>query len=170
MDHLLGLLRVRVVRGVSLAYRDATGSDPYVVVRMGGQQKLKTSVKKHNVNPVWNEDLTLTVSDPTQPVKIRVYDKDTFSRDDKMGDAEIDIVPFVEAVKMNLSDIPNDTIIKTMNPNRHNCLAEDSAIVWKEGKVVQDIIVRLRNVESGELELQLLWVDIPDSFMAYGQG
>nr|XP_018673615.1 PREDICTED: protein C2-DOMAIN ABA-RELATED 5-like [Musa acuminata subsp. malaccensis] len=160
MDHLLGLLRVRVVRGVSLAYRDATGSDPYVVVRMGGQ-KLKTSVKKHNVNPVWNEDLTLTVSDPTQPVKIRVYDKDTFSRDDKMGDAEIDIVPFVEAVKMNLSDIPNDTIIKTMNPNRHNCLAEDSAIVWKEGKVVQDIIVRLRNVESGELELQLLWVDIP---------
>ncbi|XP_065023015.1 protein C2-DOMAIN ABA-RELATED 5 isoform X1 [Musa acuminata AAA Group] len=161
MDHLLGLLRVRVVRGVSLAYRDATGSDPYVVVRMGGQQKLKTSVKKHNVNPVWNEDLTLTVSDPTQPVKIRVYDKDTFSRDDKMGDAEIDIVPFVEAVKMNLSDIPNDTIIKTMNPNRHNCLAEESAIVWKEGKVVQDIIVRLRNVESGELELQLLWVDIP---------
>ncbi|XP_018673615.2 protein C2-DOMAIN ABA-RELATED 5 isoform X2 [Musa acuminata AAA Group] len=160
MDHLLGLLRVRVVRGVSLAYRDATGSDPYVVVRMGGQ-KLKTSVKKHNVNPVWNEDLTLTVSDPTQPVKIRVYDKDTFSRDDKMGDAEIDIVPFVEAVKMNLSDIPNDTIIKTMNPNRHNCLAEESAIVWKEGKVVQDIIVRLRNVESGELELQLLWVDIP---------
>ncbi|CAL9089894.1 protein C2-DOMAIN ABA-RELATED 5-like [Musa acuminata AAA Group] len=160
MDHLLGLLRVRVVRGVSLAYRDATGSDPYVVVRMGGQ-KLKTSVKKHNVNPVWNEDLTLTVSDPTQPVKIRVYDKDTFSRDDKMGDAEIDIVPFVEAVKMNLSDIPNDTIIKTMNPNRHNCLAEESAIVWKDGKVVQDIIVRLRNVESGELELQLLWVDIP---------
>ena len=91
----------------------------------------------------------------------RVYDKDTFSRDDKMGDAEIDIVPFVEAVKMNLSDIPNDTIIKTMNPNRHNCLAEESAIVWKDGKVVQDIIVRLRNVESGELELQLLWVDIP---------
>lgn len=91
----------------------------------------------------------------------RVYDKDTFSRDDKMGDAEIDIVPFVEAVKMNLSDIPNGTIVKTMNPNRHNCLAEESAIVWKDGKVVQDIIVRLRNVESGELELQLLWVDIP---------
>ncbi|RWW02675.1 hypothetical protein BHE74_00048442 [Ensete ventricosum] len=128
MDHLLGLLRVRVVRGVSLAYRDATGSDPYVVVRMGSQ---------------------------------RVYDKDTFSRDDKMGDAEIEIVPFVEAVRMNLSDIPNGTIIKTMNPNRHNCLAEESAIVWKDGKVMQDIIVRLRNVESGELELQLLWVDIP---------
>ncbi|URE32612.1 ADP-ribosylation factor GTPase-activating protein [Musa troglodytarum] len=163
MDHLLGLLRVRVVRGVSLAFRDATGSDPYVVVRMG-EQKLKTSVKKHNVNPVWNEDLTLTVSDPLLPVKIfsqRVYDKDTFSRDDKMGDAEIDIVPFIEAVKMNLSDIPNGTIIRTTNPNRHNCLAEESAIVWKDGKVVQDIIVRLRNVESGELELQLLWVDIP---------
>lgn len=37
MENLLGLLRVRVVRGINLAYRDATGSDPYVVVRMGNQ-------------------------------------------------------------------------------------------------------------------------------------
>lgn len=33
-------------------------------------QKLKTSVKKHNVNPVWNEDLTLSVSEPIQPITI----------------------------------------------------------------------------------------------------
>lgn len=33
-------------------------------------QKLKTSVKNNNVNPVWNEDLTLTVSDPIEPLKL----------------------------------------------------------------------------------------------------
>ncbi|WOK91842.1 protein C2-DOMAIN ABA-RELATED 5-like [Canna indica] len=151
---------MRVVRGVNLAYRDATGSDPYVVVRMGNQ-KLKTSVKKNNVNPVWNEDLTLTVSNPLQQVKLKVYDKDTFSRDDKMGDAEIDIEPFVEAVRMNYSDIPDGTIVKTVYPNRQNCLADESSIIWRDGQVAQDIIIRLRNVESGELELQLQWISIP---------
>ncbi|RWW52053.1 hypothetical protein BHE74_00041567 [Ensete ventricosum] len=127
---MLGLLRVRVVRGVNLAYRDAGGSDPYVVMRMGGQQ---------------------------------VYDKDTFSRDDKMGDAEIDIQPFVEAVKMNFSGLPNGTIIKTLTPNRQNCLADESAIVWKDDMIMQDVVLRLRNVESGELELQLNWINIPGS-------
>ncbi|XP_074579972.1 protein C2-DOMAIN ABA-RELATED 3-like isoform X2 [Curcuma longa] len=160
MENLLGLLRVRVVKGINLAYRDATGSDPYVVVRMGNQ-KLKTSVKKNNVNPIWNEDLTLTVSNPLQPVKLVLYDKDTFSRDDKMGDAEIDIEPFVEAVKMNLSGLPNGTTIRRVYPNRQNCLAEESGIVWRDDKVVQEIILRLRNVESGELELQLMWISIP---------
>ncbi|RWW43358.1 hypothetical protein BHE74_00050996 [Ensete ventricosum] len=37
VEHLLGLLKVRVLRGVNLAYRDARGSDPYVVLRMGSQ-------------------------------------------------------------------------------------------------------------------------------------
>lgn len=90
----------------------------------------------------------------------QVFDKDTFSRDDKMGDAEIDIHPFVEATKMNLSNIPDGTVITTVKPNRHNCLADESAIVWKDGTIVQDIIVRLKNVESGELELQLSWIDL----------
>ncbi|KAG6512079.1 protein C2-DOMAIN ABA-RELATED 4-like [Zingiber officinale] len=159
MEHLLGLIKLRVAKGVNLAYRDATGSDPYVIVRMGGQ-KLKTSVKKNNVNPVWNEDLTLTVSDPIHPLKLQVFDKDLFSRDDKMGDAEIDIHSFVEATKLNLSNIPNGTVITTVRPNRHNCLADESAIVWRDGTVVQDIIVRLKNVESGELELQLSWINL----------
>ncbi|CAL9144731.1 unnamed protein product, partial [Musa hybrid cultivar] len=43
-----------------------------------------------------------------------------------MGDADIHIHPFVEAVKMNLSDIPNDTIITTVRLNRKNCSADES--------------------------------------------
>ena len=37
LDHLVGLVRVRVVRGVNLAIRDLRSSDPYVVVRIGMQ-------------------------------------------------------------------------------------------------------------------------------------
>jgi hypothetical protein len=37
MEKLMGLLKVKVVRGVNLAKRDARGSDPYVVIKMGHQ-------------------------------------------------------------------------------------------------------------------------------------
>ncbi|XP_008804356.1 protein C2-DOMAIN ABA-RELATED 4-like isoform X2 [Phoenix dactylifera] len=160
MEHLLGLLRVRVVRGVNIAYRDTRGSDPYVVLRLG-HQKLKTSVKKKNNNPEWNEELTLSVSDPTQTIRLEVFDKDTFSGDDRMGDAEFEIQPFFEAVKMDLTGLPNGTIVTTVKPERNNCLSGESVILWKDGRVTQDLVLRLRNVESGEVELQLQWVSIP---------
>lgn len=126
-------------------------------------QKLKTRVVKKNLNPEWNEDLTLSISDPHTPIHLYVYDKDTFSLDDKMGDAEFDIGPFFEAVKMRLAGLPNEAIVTRVQPSRQNCLAEESHIVWKDGKIFQNMVLRLRNVECGEVELQLHWVDIPGS-------
>jgi len=160
MDGLVGLLKVRVVRGINLAYRDARGSDPYVVLRLG-KKKLKTSVKKRSVNPIWHEELTLTVTDPSQPLKLEVFDKDTFSRDDPMGDAEIDVAPLIEAVNMNPEEIRNGAIIRSVRPSTKNCLADESHVCWRNGKFVQDMILRLKNVESGEIQLQLQWVNIP---------
>lgn len=92
-----------------------------------------------------------------------VYDKDKFSLDDKMGDAEFDINAFLDAVRMRLEGLPDGTIITRIQPSRQNCLSEESQIVWKDGKVVQNMFLRLRNVESGEVELQLHWIDIPGS-------
>ncbi|URD85371.1 ADP-ribosylation factor GTPase-activating protein [Musa troglodytarum] len=154
--------QLRVLRGVNLAVRDLWSSDPYVILKMG-KQKLKTRVKKCNTNPVWNEELTLYVEDPTLPVRLEVYDKDTFSLDDRMGDAEFDIRPFEEAVKMNLEGLPNGIIIRKVVPCRRNCLAEESHVYWTDGEVVQDLVLRLRNVECGEVELQLHWISIPGS-------
>ncbi|GMI99507.1 homolog of OsGAP1, C2-domain ABA-related, C2 domain, Arabidopsis thaliana C2 domain [Hibiscus trionum] len=162
MDELLGLLRIRVKRGVNLAVRDVRSSDPYVVVKMG-KQKLKTRVIKKDVNPEWNEDLTLSVMDPSVPILMTVYDHDTFSKDDKMGDAEFDIRPYIEALKQDLEDFPSGTTISRVQPSRTNCLSEESAIMWIDGKVVQDLCLRLRNVECGELEIQLNWIDLPGS-------
>ncbi|KAL6647226.1 hypothetical protein ACP70R_014663 [Stipagrostis hirtigluma subsp. patula] len=163
MDGLVGLLKVRVVRGINLAYRDARGSDPYVVLRLG-KRKLKTSVKKKSVNPIWHEELTLSVTNPHEPIRLEVFDKDTFSRDDPMGDAEIDVAPLMEAVSMGLEDIRNGTIIKSVRPSNKNCLADESHVCWRSGKFVQDIILRLKNVESGEIQLQLQWVNIPGGY------
>ncbi|XP_065849495.1 protein C2-DOMAIN ABA-RELATED 4-like [Euphorbia lathyris] len=162
MENLMGLLRIHVHRGVNLAIRDVLTSDPYVVVRMG-KQKLKTRVMKKTTNPEWNEDLTLSIDDPNIPIKIVVYDRDMFSRDDKMGDAEIDIRPFIGALKMQLEGLPSGTIITRIQPDRVNCLAEESHVVWVDGKLVQNVVLRLRNVETGEIELNFQWIHLPGS-------
>ncbi|XP_027339966.1 protein C2-DOMAIN ABA-RELATED 4-like [Abrus precatorius] len=160
MEDLLGLLRIHIKRGVNLAVRDVSTSDPYVVVKMG-KQRLKTRVIKKDVNPEWNEDLTLSVTDHLHSIVLTVYDHDTFTKDDKMGDAELDISPYIEALKMNLEDLPTGTIITRIQPSRQNCLAEESCITFNDGKVVQDVVLRLRHVECGEVEIQLEWIDLP---------
>ena len=80
-----------------------------------------------------------------------------------MGDAEFDIKAYIEALKMNLEGLPSGTIITRIQSSRQNCLAEESCIMWNEGKVVQDLCLRLRNVECGEVEVQLQWIDLPGS-------
>ncbi|XP_061362637.1 protein C2-DOMAIN ABA-RELATED 4-like isoform X2 [Gastrolobium bilobum] len=162
MENLLGLLRVRVKRGVNLAVRDVRSSDPYVVIKMSNQ-KLKTRVIKKDVNPEWNEDLTLSITNPNLPVSLTVYDHDTFSKDDKMGDAEFEILPFIEALRMNLTGLPTGTVVTRIQPSDHNCLVDESCITYSNGKVIQDMILRLRNVECGEVEIQLHWIDLPGS-------
>ncbi|KAK9091588.1 hypothetical protein Sjap_024765 [Stephania japonica] len=122
--------------------------------------KVRTSYLKRKLNPEWNEDLTLCVEDPNLPLKLEVYDHDTFSSDDKMGFAEFDVKPLLDALELISQEeeqegILNDTIVKKLIPSRTNCLAEESFIVFKNNRVVQDMCLRLRDVKNGELELQL---------------
>ncbi|KAA0046327.1 protein C2-DOMAIN ABA-RELATED 7-like [Cucumis melo var. makuwa] len=161
MEHFLGLLRIRVLRGVNLAIRDTRSSDPYVVVTMGNQQKLKTRVVKNNCNPEWNDELTLSVADLRTPIGISVYDKDTLTDHDKMGDAEIDIEPYIECLKMGLQSLPDGCVVRRLYPSGTNYLADESQCVWHNGKIVQNMILRLKNVECGEVAIQLEWIDVP---------
>lgn len=49
-----------------------------------------------------------------------VFDKDMFSFDDKMGDAEFDLKSLIEVVKTRLDGVASGTIIKRVKPNREN--------------------------------------------------
>ena len=80
-----------------------------------------------------------------------------------MGDAEVDIQPFIDAARKRYKNIPSGTIITKIKPSRQNCFSEESSIVWENDQVVQNVFIRLRNVERGEIELQLQWIDIPGS-------
>ncbi|KAI4313766.1 hypothetical protein L6164_026721 [Bauhinia variegata] len=161
MENVLGLLKLRIKKGINLAIRDTRSSDPYVVVHMA-EQKLKTRVVNDNINPEWNEELTLSVRDVNIPIQLTVFDKDTFSVDDKMGDAEIDMRPYAECVKMGLDQsLPDGTAVKKVIPCRSNSLAEESPCVWRDGKLIQEMILRLKNVECGEIVAEIEWVDIP---------
>ncbi|KAK7407499.1 hypothetical protein VNO78_09452 [Psophocarpus tetragonolobus] len=158
-NDILGLLKLRIKKGINLAIRDARSSDPYVVVTMG-DQKLKTRVIKKNCNPVWNEELTFSVRDVKTPIHLMVFDKDTFSVDDKMGEAEIDFKPYVQCMQMGLKKLPNGCAVKRIKADRTNCLAEESSCIWQNGNIVQEMILRLKNVERGELIVEIEWVDI----------
>lgn len=44
-----------------------------------------------NLNPVWDEEFTLLIDDPTTPIYMDVYDYDRWATDDFMGGATIDL-------------------------------------------------------------------------------
>lgn len=86
-----------------------------------------------------------------------VYDKDKFTTDDFMGEAEIDIQPLLMAARENEKRPATDEEVQLgkWEANKDNALAKDSAITLNEGKVKQEISLRLQNVERGVLELEL---------------
>ncbi|KAK7400745.1 hypothetical protein VNO78_12040 [Psophocarpus tetragonolobus] len=161
MDNFLGLIKLRIKKGTNLKACDTRTSDPYVFVTMA-EQKLKTGVVKDNCNPEWNEELTLYVKDVNVPILLTVSDKDTFSADDTMGDAEIDLKPYLQCVKMELSDLPEGHVVKRVQPDRTNCLAEESNCIWKNGKLMQEMSLRLRNVNSGEINVEIEWLPVSE--------
>ncbi|KAI3882964.1 hypothetical protein MKW92_046875 [Papaver armeniacum] len=78
---------------------DAQGKmDPYVTIQYKNQ-KLRSSVAK-GTNPVWNDKLTLWVEYPEPDgqynVVFKIFDRDTFSRDDLIGETTISVKDLVE--------------------------------------------------------------------------
>lgn len=161
-DEIIGMLRVKVIRGINLAVRDMLTSDPYVILLLG-EQKVQTAVITSNLNPVWNEELELTIHENFSPLKLQVYDYDMFSPDDIMGEAEIDIQPLITAA-MAFGD---PSMLKDMQIGRwlksdDNALVHDSIVNIVGGKFKQELVLELQNVESGEVELELEWIALDD--------
>lgn len=85
-----------------------------------------------------------------------VYDKDTFSTDDYMGEAEIDIQPLVLAAKAYEKSTINESMqLGKCVASKDNTLVRDGVISLDEGKIKQEISVKLQHVERGVLEVEL---------------
>ncbi|XP_020523915.1 ADP-ribosylation factor GTPase-activating protein AGD12 isoform X3 [Amborella trichopoda] len=160
MVEFIGLMKVKVIKGTDLAIRDMLSSDPYVILTIG-QQRVKTKVIKSNLNPVWDEELMLSVPESYGALKLQVFDHDTFSADDIMGEAEIDIQPLVTAA-MAHEDVGfvEDMQIGKWLASSDNALLKDSIIRIVDGSVKQEVSLKLQNVESGEIELELEWMPL----------
>ncbi|KAL0687892.1 hypothetical protein Bca4012_087569 [Brassica carinata] len=158
MVEFIGLLKVTLKKGTNLAVRDMRTSDSYVVLTLG-QQTAKSTVMKSNLNPVWNEELMLSVPHDYGSVKLQVFDYDAFSGDDIMGEAGIDIQPLItSAMAFGDPEMFGDMQIGKWLKSHDNALIEDSIINIADGKVKQEVHIKLQNVESGELELELEWL------------
>nr|XP_043626284.1 protein C2-DOMAIN ABA-RELATED 10-like [Erigeron canadensis] len=158
MEGVIGILKLSIKKGTNLAVRDRTRgtSDPYVVATLD-HQKTKTKAVRDNCNPEWHDVLTMTIKDPKVPIKLTVYDRDTFSEDDNMGVANVDVNPYIECLRMgsDFHDLPDGTKLETVQPNDHNHLVEESDIIWKKDAITQDMLLQLRNVETGQIEVQI---------------
>ncbi|PPR83573.1 hypothetical protein GOBAR_AA37143 [Gossypium barbadense] len=122
---------------------------------------IQTAVIKSNLNPVWNEELMLSVPQNFGPVKLQVYDYDTFSADDIMGEAEIDIQPLItSAMVYGDPEMFSNMQIGKWLKSQDNALIEDSIVNIIDGKVKQQVSLKLQNVECGEIYLQLEWLPL----------
>ncbi|KAL5570410.1 hypothetical protein UlMin_026985 [Ulmus minor] len=85
-----------------------------------------------------------------------VYDKDKFTTDDFMGESEIDIQPLVSAAKAYEKSSINESMqLGKWIASKDNTLVKDSTIYLIDGKVRQEISLRLQKVERGVLEIEL---------------
>ncbi|CAL0325039.1 unnamed protein product [Lupinus luteus] len=160
MVEFIGMLKVKVIKGTDLAIRDMMTSDPYVILKLG-QQTVQTTIIKSNLNPVWNEELMLSVPQEFGQLSLQVYDHDIFSADDIMGEADIDLQPLItSAIAFGDAGMFDDMQIGKWLKSHDNALIDDSTVNIIDGKVKQEMSLKLQNVECGELDLELEWMPL----------
>ncbi|XP_057439999.1 16 kDa phloem protein 2-like [Lotus japonicus] len=67
--------------------------DPYVILTYRAQEHKSSVAKGAGSNPSWNESFLFTVSDNVYELNLRFMDKDTFTKDDFLGEAKIHLEP-----------------------------------------------------------------------------
>ncbi|XP_072521359.1 multiple C2 and transmembrane domain-containing protein 1 isoform X4 [Salminus brasiliensis] len=85
-----GMYQLEIVlkKGNNLAIRDRGGtSDPYVKFKIAGKEVFRSKIIHKNLNPVWDEKVSLLVDNLREPLYVKVFDYDFGLQDDFMGSA-----------------------------------------------------------------------------------
>lgn len=78
-----------------------------------------------------------------------------------MGEAEIDIQPMItSAMAFGDAGMFGNMQIGKWLKSDDNALLNDSTVNIVDGKVKQEVHLKLQNVESGDLELELEWIPL----------
>ncbi|XP_053994551.1 multiple C2 and transmembrane domain-containing protein isoform X5 [Hylaeus volcanicus] len=111
-QHAFFQLRLHIRRGANLVAMDRCGaSDPYVKVKCSGRLLHKSRTVHRDLNPVWDESVTLPIEDPFQPLTVKVFDYDWGLQDDFMGAAQL------ELTQLDLGQ-PQDIVLELKDPAR----------------------------------------------------
>jgi len=101
-------LNIKLLAGRNLMAKDTVAegtygttfshsSDPYVTLSLGNQTVRSSTIEK-DLNPTWNEEMTLRVTDRMQRLVLTVMDEDKDDEDDAMGKAFVSLIDLVEGV------------------------------------------------------------------------
>ncbi|MBN3299991.1 MCTP1 protein, partial [Amia calva] len=85
-----GMFQLDIIlkRGHNLAIRDRGGtSDPYVKFKIAGKEVFRSKTIHKNLNPIWEEKVSLLVDSLREPLYVKVFDYDFGLQDDFMGSA-----------------------------------------------------------------------------------
>ncbi|XP_040277484.1 multiple C2 and transmembrane domain-containing protein 1 [Bufo bufo] len=102
-------LDVTLKRGSNLAARDRGGtSDPYVKFKIGGKEVFRSKTIHKNLNPVWEDKVSLLIENLKEPLYVKVFDYDFGFQDDFMGSAFLDLTTLelhsAKDIALNLKD------------------------------------------------------------------
>lgn len=102
-------------------------------------------------------DLILSLN----PTLQQVFDHDVISANDSMGEAEIDLQPLItSATAFGEAEMFENMQIGKWLKSDDNALIDDSAVNIIDGKVIQEVSLKLQNVETGEVYLELEWIPL----------
>ncbi|XP_044492378.1 elicitor-responsive protein 3-like [Mangifera indica] len=93
-----GKLEVLLVSSKGLEDSDfLCNMDPYVIVTCRTQEQSSSVASGQGSEPEWNETFVFSVTGDVAEINLKIIDKDTFSRDDFIGEATIPLEPlFIE--------------------------------------------------------------------------
>ncbi|KAK9711895.1 Echinoderm microtubule-associated protein-like 5 [Basidiobolus ranarum] len=86
---------------------DTGSSDPYVIMTVGsgkGGQFAQSKTIHESLNPVWNSNFKLFLTEGDSKIKFTLFDRDFLSSDDPLGEVEYDFsgLTFESSVEKNL--------------------------------------------------------------------
>ncbi|KMZ64122.1 putative Calcium lipid binding protein [Zostera marina] len=143
MNKAVGMLHVKVVKATKLKKKDLLGkSDPYLKLRLTEDRlpHKKTTVKKNDLNPEWNEEFRFIVKDvESQGLEFICYDWEQVGSHDRMG---INVVSLTQLTPYQTQTLSVD-LLKNMDPN-------DSQNDKSRGQVHFDLTYKPFKEEDGD--------------------